>query len=254
MSVTKDLLITQALHLLKESLSPHSEFLVPKRYIKTIKPSTLLKKVEVAPSIPFFHPIIERKTKEKPTLLPEAPLQKVPEKEKATQERPHLSFLDFSKPLQRLFPYFLLKETPPDDKTALAMANPSYVQALEADVVIFTFKDSPESDLFLQNISLAITRYHTPSSIFFVPTCKTDDELSLFLEKMQAKLVLAPSNLLQKKLFLPFIKELPVTQEHFIHKSRLILLEPFTHYFTHPQKKKALWQTLCNFLSTPASS
>ncbi|MES2199695.1 MAG: hypothetical protein V4489_05970 [Chlamydiota bacterium] len=243
------MLITQAISFIKENLPPDSRMLVPKRYIKAIKPPASPKKVEKIEPAPFFQPIIERKTKEKPVLLQEALIEKAPEK--ATKERPLLSFADFNKILQRFFPYFILKESPPDDRTALAMSNPSYIQALEADVVIFSFQESQESDLFLQNISQAITRYHTPASIFFVASCKTEDELSLFLEQMQAKVVLTTSAVLQKKLFLPFIKELPVSSEHYLHKSRMILLEPFTHYFTHPQKKKALWQTLCTLLKNP---
>ncbi len=251
MRPSKDALIKQALSLLKESLSPQGEFLVQKRHIKAIKTAISPKKVELVAHTPFFEPIIERKTNKKPTLLQEVLIQKAVEPEKTLKEKPILAFADFTKPLHRLFPYFLLKENPPDDRTALAMSNPSYIQALEADVVIFTFQETPESDLFLQNIGQAITRYHTPASIFFVASCKTEDELSLFLEQMRAKLVLAPPILMQKKLFLPFVKELPVSSEYFLHKSRLVLLEPFTHYFTHPQKKKVLWQTLCTLLKSP---
>lgn len=251
MRSTRDVLIKEALTLLKESLSPKEELLVQKRHIKSIKKAISPKKIDLVTTTPFFQPIIERKTNKKPTLLQEVLTQKTIEQEKPLKEKPILTFSDFSKPLHRLFPYFLLKENPPDDRTALAMSNPSYIQALEADVVIFTFQETPESDVFLQNIAQAITRYHTPASIFFVASCKTEDELSLFLEQMQAKLVLASSTLMQKKLFLPFIKELPASSEYFLHESRLILLEPFTYYFTHPQKKKVLWQTLCTLLKSP---
>lgn len=256
MSLGRDALIQQALCFVKENLGPNIELLAQKHQIKTKKPTPLPKKIEHTP--PSFTPTIsEKKTQQKPIPLPEILEEQAVEPKKTLQERPPLSFTDFSKPLHRLFPQFLLKETPPDDRTALAMANPSYIQALEADVVIFSFQETPESDLFLQNIGRAISHYHTPASLFFVASCKTENELSLFLEEMHAKVVLAPNTLLQKKLFLPFIKELPVSSEYYLHKSRLILLEPFTHYFTQPQQKKALWQTLCNLLkspNTPASS
>ncbi|MBS0627094.1 MAG: hypothetical protein JSS09_02660, partial [Verrucomicrobia bacterium] len=238
------------------TLSPHSKILVAQRYVKTIKQAPLAKELEKTSTRLTLQPILEKKVKEKPPLK-EALLQKISEQEKPIKEQPALPFALFSKALQKNFPYFVLKETPPDDKVALAMSNPIYMKALESDVVFFSFGESLESDLFLENLKQAILRYFTSASIFSVTSCKTEEELSLFLKHMQAKLTIAAPTLTEQKLFLPFIKELPASSERFLHKSRLLILEPFAHYFTHPQKKKALWHTLCTHLknlNTPASS
>lgn len=256
MSSLKNRLIHDTLSFLKGNLPPHSTFLVSQRHVKTIKPIALPKEAENTSTRLSLQTILEKKIKEKLVSKESLP-QKIPEQEKLIKERQSLPFVQFSKTLQKFFPYFVLKETPPDDKVALAMSNPSYMKALESNVVFFSFQESPESDLFLENIKQAVLRYHTSASVFSVASCKTEEELSLFLKHMQAKLVIAAQTLTHQKSFLPFIKELPASSEWFLHKSRLFILEPFTHYFTHPQKKKALWHTLCTHLknlSTPASS
>jgi|GEM_PF-5960392 len=197
---------------------------LPRSGLKTEKPSTVPK------ALP--------KSKEESFLKEDTPL-----KTKLT-----LPFTELSTTVQRLFPYLAVKKTPLDDGTAFFMANPLFMKGLESDVVIFSFEEDKKSEAFLKNLESAIVKHHTTGFLFPVSSCKNEEALALFLQKMEAEVVIAPLSLMQKKPFFPFIKEIPAGSKRFLNKSTLLLLEPFAEYFNHPEKKKALWTTVCNLL------
>lgn len=247
MQDTKQSLLSDAILFLKESHHPKTSWTVKKEQVVSVKPAikppppkeTIVKPIAIALEKPpqqvvkqALEPIKEIPVKEPP---PKSPLLK------PIDESLPLPFEELSKNLLKLFPQFSIKSEPVSDKTA-------YVELLQAKILIFSFKEGKESDVFLENIQKAINAYHVPAKLFDMSKSGTEEELAVFFQEMQASLILASPALTKKKYFLPFLKELPATSERFLGRGRLLLLEPFETYFTNPEKKKALWQTLCAIL------
>lgn len=250
----KQALLSDAIRLLKENFDHDTTLTVKAEQVKTVKaiplPSLSLQ-IRHTPSTPPSATIPEEKRKIEVTIPvkkeKEAEPKILPVEKKQEQALP---FEDLSKKLLKSFPQFTVKKDTLSDKIP-------YLSALETECIVFSFREGKESDLFLNNLQKALENHHSSSCFFDVTSGIPSEELEMFFEQVQAKLIVASPSILKNPALLPFLKEIPASSEWFLGKSRLFILEPFTSYFTNPQKKKALWQTLCAILksrSTQASS
>ena len=207
MKDSKNTLLQDTLSFLRDSFDPKDCFAVLPTSPLLIRPTHLQKKTIETPK-----PIIEIP---KPKNLPkeevldkkkEEPLPKIQRPE--IKQEPPLSFSHLAPIIQKLFPGYPLKETPLPNQTA-------FLQILSAECVIFSFKESPQSDLFLKNLEKAISCCNSSSKIFDFATNSSAEDLQLFFQESLAKVILASPLLLQTPALLPFIKEFPTTQERF---------------------------------------
>lgn len=250
-------ILADSLSLIRE-LSCKQSFLVEESHIKKVIPKKAQTKSQPESSFPSRALPSQPKALPPPSQIevkPESPLQEELKPVLAKEMGPQpLAFEELSGKLSRLFPHFAVHDHPLDDKIASYKARPSYLRALQAEVILLSFKESKESDLFLQNIQKALATYNI--STLFLPI-KSVEETKQFLEQAQAKVMLASSLILKEPKFLSLIKELPASQQRFILDSHLLLLEPFEKYFADKNLKKSLWHTLCKILMEnpmPASS
>ena len=258
MTELKQTLLSDTIRLLKENFDKETSWTVKASYVKPLNTPPISKKTSPNPTIyPTSIPIKKFEEKKKIEVVPSQKKEQEQEQEQelktSTLEKKQEQLLpleDLSKRLLKSFPQFSIRKNILSDKIP-------YINALETDCIVFSFKEGKESDLFLNNLQKALANHHSSACFFDATSGIPPEELEMFFEQAQAKLVIASSAILKNKALLPFLKEIPATSEWFIGKSRLFILESFTSYFTNPLKKKALWQTLCAILksrNTQASS
>ncbi len=255
MTDLKQPLLSDVIRLLKENCDKSTSWTVKAEQVKPIKPKSTSTPQSLSSAPPPTIPQEKKKIEivALPIATPPVKKEKEPESKGQHVEKKQeqlLPFEDLSQKLLKSFPQFSVKKDTLSDKVP-------YLNTLEAECIVFSFKENKESDLFLNNLQKALENHHASSCFFNAASGIPPEELDMFFEQAQAKLIIASSVILKNPLFLPFLKEIPASSEWFLGKSRLFILEPFSSYFTNPQKKKALWQTLCAILksrSTQASS
>ena len=176
--------------------------------------------------------------------------------EELLPEPPTLGVSSLSESVKKLFPNFSIHKEAPKESDM----NQTHRKILQAKVVLFSFREGKESDLFLQNIQRAITSHFIEAGVLDVKKWESKENLDLFFKQSKPEFIISSSSLYQAPSLLPFLKEISDSPERFLGSSRLFLLKPFKQYFDHPLQKKDLWQTLCAILknnslsNTPASS
>jgi hypothetical protein len=215
---------------------------------------------ELLPANKPFRGTPQRKITPPPFLTPpplkEEPIVKTEVLEpplKPTLPHTPLEVHSLSKAVKTLFPHFATHE---ELSTPHAL-HPSLKKVLQAETVLLCFREGKESDLFLQNLQIALSAYFSSAAVLDVGKWeKEQSSFEPFFKQIQAKLILSSSSLYKRPSLLPFLKEIPSSLERFLGSSRLLLLQPFEHYFTNPQAKKELWNAICAILkntrSTPA--
>ena len=238
-------LLTDTLRFLQENFEPDTSFLVKpsQAYLKREKKIAKEQIPNKVASIPLPAPPPPPKEEEKEK--PEAPLfSKAVEKEAI---KPSLGVESLSSAIKDLFPSFTTHKEPPKDKDL--RVDPAYKKVLQAEVVLFSFREGKESDLFLQNISLAITSHFAPAAVLDVKKWELlEEHFDLFFKQGKAKFFITSETLYKKPSLLPFLKEIPSSHERFLSDRPLLLLHPFESYFNNPLQKKELWNTLCTSL------
>ncbi len=195
--------------------------------------STPTPKATTSPPPKVMQPATQLAAKETPKpLMPSAPLK----------------VESLSSAVKELFPQFPTNVQPPEDKDL--RVNPIYNRILKAEVVLFSFREGKETDLFLQNISLAINSHFSSSAVFDVKKWEISGEhFELFFKQVKAKLFICSQALYDRPSLLPFLKEIPSSSEKFLGPGKLTLLQPFETYFNDSLQKKELWKNLCATLS-----
>jgi len=194
---------------------------------------------------------VEQSTAQQPTALPVAEPVIQPVVQPVAQETPKpimpgtpLKVESLSSAIKELFPQFSTNAQLPKDKDL--RVNPVYKRVLKADVILFSFREGKDTDLFLQNISSAINSHFASSTVFDVKRWEISGEsFELFFKQINAKLFICSEALYNRSSLLPFLKEIPSSSEKFLGPSKLILLQPFDTYFSNPLQKKELWKNLC---------
>lgn len=247
--------LSDAIQYLKDSYDPKDSLLVSKEFIASSpKTSTLikqeLKQIEPIVQTPLAQPQAPRiKITKPPKPLQPQELEAVVETTPPSEEwkESFLPFEDLVQKIRKKFPAFSVETETLSDYNGL-------LPVLTKDVLILSFREGKESDLFLLNVGNAIERSFSSTGVWNATKCDSQEDVKLLLEMGQAKLIISSPKILQHPLFLTSIKEIPSTASRFLGKSTLLLLEPFDHYFTNPLQKKILWQTICTHLNTQALS
>jgi len=231
--MTHHSLLNDTLRFLQESFSPKTTWAVSPTLFHALQ-----KKETLAPLLPKAPPAKQINIKESPPLS-------IP------KETP-LEVRSLTNNVQKLFPTFSIKTASPSDQGALFLQ-----EALQSEVLILSFRESGESDRFLQNIQLAISSHFTKAALIDAKQQHFVSSLDLLFHQSGIKLTLASHSVFAQPSLLPLLKELPSSQERFLGKSKLFLLSPFELYLKTTIHKQSLWNTLCTLLAnpnTPASS
>lgn len=241
-----DSLITDTLTFIQENFEPDTYWLVKKSEARLQMANKPEKELP---------PILQKIQIEKPPAKEVAveefiPTPVTPPKEPSRQAAP-LGVNSLSSAVKKLFPTFSTST----EVQKPHLVDPALKKALSSEVVLFSFRESKESDLFLQNLGIAISSHFLPSSLLDVKKWElSEGDFSPFFKESHAKLIIAPASFYKRPSLLPFFKEMPASSERYLGSSKLLLLNPFEDYFNNPLKKKELWHTLCTILKNSLSS
>lgn len=251
-----DSLIADTLLFIQQSFTPSTHWLAKKSEIDLRverKPEKPQIPTQQKIPIPLLKAPIQPALKTSPK---EEQQEELPKASSPTPQRsPTLEIESLSLAVKKLFPSFSTSR----DIQKPPMIDPEFKRVCLSKVVLFSFREGKESDLFLKNLSQAITSYFTTASVIDIKKWELAHyDFSLFFKETQAKLIIAPASFYQKTLLSPFLKEDPSSSECFLGSSKLLILNPFENYFNNALRKKELWNTLCTILknspSMPASS
>ncbi len=242
-----NLLLADTLRFLQENFDPSTSWISSPEKAQLLqkkKPSTASPPTPIA-ALPSLDKkiVLEKKEEMIPVVEKEIP--------KPIFATSPLGVEDLSKAVKDLFPQFSTQMQPPQEN--VFFLDPAYKRALKAHIVLFSFREGKESDLFLQNLCRALHVYFSSATILDMK--KWEKELSNFdpfFQEAEARLFIASHTLCKKPQLLPFLKENPASSQRFLGKGRLLLLPTFETYFQDPTQKKELWKTLCTLLSSPA--
>ncbi len=235
-------LLTDTLRFLKENFDEDTSWIVPPSLSHLKNQSLKVKEPLIAPfqKIEITPPLKEEKKEE-----PFVPVDKtISENPKTIVQTSPLGIDSLSSAVKGLFPQFTTHKTAPLDKDL--RIDPVYKKLLQAEVILFSFREGKESDLFLQNICFAIQAHFCSCAVFDVKKWEiSEGTFDLFFKQKSAKLFIASETLYKKPPLLPFFKENPTSSEKFLAESKLIFLKPFETYLNNPLQKKELWKILC---------
>ncbi len=250
-------LLANTLRFLQENFDEKTTWMVKpsQTHLKNLKPAKKIEEVPVAPvkraSIPLSPPPPPPPPREEEKKEPYLAVEK--ERPKPISQNTPLGVDSLSDAVKGLFPQFTTHKDMPKDKDL--RVDPVYKKLVHAEVVLFSFREGKESDLFLQNIHLAISAHFGSSAVLDVKKWELlEGNFDLLFKQAHAKLFIASDALYKKPSLLPFLKEIPSSSERFLNDKPLVLLQPFENYFNHPLQKKDLWKTLCATLKKSSSS
>lgn len=204
------------------------------------------------PKPPKFSPPPPVK-KQEPVAAPAAPKETAPtpssfELEALAASSPASSFSDqgaIAKRMQKLFPAWKLLEHPPTDEEAVKIASAWKIRATSTEILVLYFSPHPSDRLFMHNFSTALHRSIAPAQLIDARSIERENLWEAVLNAPNLKEVYAPPlETWNAPHLLKHVKAIPATQENYLGKCRLYLLQEAEAYRNSPQLKRLLWQQI----------
>ncbi|MCX6990816.1 MAG: hypothetical protein NTX49_07140 [Chlamydiae bacterium] len=201
------------------------------------------------------NPVPEKLAPVKPASFPkkEEPLPLVNKSAPSAQAAVKISTtLDFSeemkKQVMKILPSITILRDIPSDEDAIILSEAWKQPTKQADVLLFSFSESPETDRFLTNIKKAIEAHFCSCSILDAKVWEEKKEWTPFFTIHKPKLIIGSPEIFKTKQLLGFYKENTASKERFLHEHPFMLLLSLSQYLKFPEQKKDLWNNLCNLL------
>lgn len=227
------------------------------REVIKITPSLLATREEVA----YFAPRISMPKKETtktplppPTLLPKkttpppAPVIQKTEPSAAPKVVPAIekrNINEMRQIVEKTFPDFTLRETIPDDSHAKKMSRLWEETYLTAQIVVITFGEVGPGLEFLKNVTHAIDQLVAPAQLIEGSLLEKEQGWELLLNSPSLKAALcSPWSSWKSTSLSKHYKQNGSTQEQFLGRHKLFLLEPSLVYLKNPDRKRKLWQLI----------
>ena len=201
-----------------------------------------------------FTPLPKLPEKTAPVLLkkeaPPTPMKKIAPLVQEPVKAP--TALDFSeemkKQVMKILPSATIIRDIPSDEDATILSEAWKQPTKQADVLLFSFSESPETDRFLANVKKAIEAHFCSCSILDAKAWEEKREWTPFFSIHKPKLIIASPEIFKTKELLGFYKENTASKERFLHSHPFMLLLSLSQYLKFPEQKKDLWNHLCNRL------
>lgn len=148
---------------------------------------------------------------------------------------------------QTLFPEWVLSKTIPNDIVAQKNKN-AWLKSQEiCPVMILSFYDNEQQQIFLKNIAQAISLRLAPAQVVSAAQIEKENKWENILNSSQLRLVIAGDyGLYLHPKLMHFYKEIPQQGKHFLNQTPLLLLSDLSLYLKEPQLKPLLWRAICN--------
>jgi hypothetical protein len=159
---------------------------------------------------------------------------------------------EMRKKIAAALPGFRLAETPLDDAEARRLAASWQEHLRETEVAILHCHPKGKELLFLENVAAAVTSLLRPAKVVDATRFEKENKWSLLMRSAPLKLICAPPlSMWRWPSLLPLYREIPNQQLKAIGEVPLLLLDPTSLYLSEPERKRHLWDTLCQLLKSP---
>lgn len=143
---------------------------------------------------------------------------------------------------------------PLDDALAKRMSQQWKQPAASPEVVILSFQENEEQQLFLQNVKAAINQRLAPCAIYSSLAIETRQAWDkLFLMKELRLIIATDYALYTLPGLMSHYRESPEKVQRYLGGIPLLVLADISLYLKQPQLKAALWQALCKMLPKGSS-
>lgn len=216
------------------------------------KPTILATREEVN----YFAPVIPKKKvvapppPPPPTFVPKTP-EPVVVKQPTPALPPKKNTHETRLMVEKTFPDMVLRETPLEDSHARKMSRLWEETYLNAQIVVIAFGEVGPGLEFLKNVTKAIDELIAPAQLIEGSMLEREKSWELLLNSPALRNILcSPWNAWKTTTLATHYRQNGATQEQFLGKHPLFLMEPSVNYLKHPERKRILWQLIHTQLSS----
>ncbi len=232
-------LLQDTIDFLKEVARTQPTILATREDVDYFAPVMPKKKVAVAPPPPPPPTFVQKKP-EPVEVKPPAPVTP-----------PKKNTFDTRLMVEKTFPDMVLRETPLEDSHARKKSRLWEETYLNAQIVVIAFGEVGPGLEFLRNVTKAIDQLIAPAQLIEGTLLEREKSWELLLNSPALKNILcSPWNAWKSTSLATLYRQNGTTQEQFLGKHPLILLESSVSYLKNPEKKRSLWQLIHTQLSS----
>ncbi len=161
-----------------------------------------------------------------------------------------ISFEKLKSLIEEISPSYPLASFVPSDEKAKMISLGYKLKKRTADITILSFKESPQGELFLKNLALALDICFMSAKVISALEIESENKWDILLTEEDLKLIIACDySIWELPRLLPHYKEVPSKNEHFLGEVPLFLLPDVSLYLKEPLLKKSLFTALRKKLS-----
>lgn len=160
-----------------------------------------------------------------------------------------IELASIKKEIEKLFPEKQLMAHPPADDVARKVGQKWKQEAKAPEVVILSFQEHPDRQVFLQNMKAAINQRLAPCAIYSAHTIESKNAWDKLFAMKDLKLIVTTDyGMYSLPGLMRHYRESPEKSQRYLGGIPLLLLTDISLYLKQPQLKSALWQALCTML------
>lgn len=161
-----------------------------------------------------------------------------------------ISFEKLKSLIEEVSPSYPIASFVPSDEKAKMISLGYKLKKKTADITILSFKESPQGELFLKNLALALDICFMSAKVISALEIESENKWDVLLAEEDLKLIIACDySIWELPRLLPHYKEVPSKNEHFLGEVPLFLLPDVSLYLKEPLLKKSLFTALRKKLS-----
>lgn len=155
------------------------------------------------------------------------------------------SFCEIKKMVLEIAPNLSISDVIPSDAKATQISNAWKIKRHAAEISILSFGENPQQILFLKNLATALDILSLPTKVILATDIEKENRWEDFFLQATLRLVIACDySIWSLPNLIKYYKEIPSTQQHFLHNTPLFMLPDISLYFKDPLLKKSLWAAL----------
>lgn len=151
--------------------------------------------------------------------------------------------------IEKLFPHIQILTDTPDDAQAKKVGQQWKQSTTVPEVVILAFYETPDQQVFLQNVAAAISQRLASCVIYSAPAIEKKKAWNRLLEMKNLRLIITTDyGMYSLQGLMQYYRESPEKAQRYLGGIPLLLLTDIALYLKQPSLKPALWQALCTML------
>lgn len=237
----------------------------PQQVVPEQKPPSSRQQLQPKPLPPSQKP---QNTEEKPPTPTAPPIETKTQEPSTTQATPQygkskrftfkleplseikeIELSSIKKEIEKQFPEKQIIHNPPEDSVAKKIGEQWKQETKPPEVVILSFQEHPDRQVFLQNMKTAINQRLAPCVIYSAQTIESKQAWDKLFNMNNLRLIVTTDyGMYSLPGLMKHYRESPEKAQRYLGGVPVLLLTDISLYLKQPQLKSALWQALCTML------